>query len=232
MNVLVVDVGGSNVKLSSTEDDEPRRFQSGPDLTPNDLVSGVQEATGDWDYDVISIGIPGAVERGAPVDEPGNLGSGWVNFDFAAAFGKPVRVVNDAVMQALGGYDGGRMLFLGLGTGLGSALISEHVVVPMELGNLPSAGGILGDRIGTKGRQLHGHDEWMALVGEITGMLRRVLTADYTLLGGGNAKFVDPLPPHTRRGGNDDAFRGGFRLWEEMVEPHDRQPEQVWRVVR
>ena len=232
MKVLVVDVGGSHVKFSSTGADEPRRFDSGPHLTPDDLVARVRRGTSEWEYDVVSIGIPATFEAGGLADEPGNLGDGWVDFDFEAAFGKPVRIVNDAVMQALGGYEGGRMLFLGLGTGLGSALVTEHVVVPMELGNLPSDGGLLGERIGKKGRQALGHEAWLALVTRTVGALRSALLADYTLLGGGNAQFVDPLPPETRRGGNDDAFRGGFRLWEEMVEPHDREPPRVWRVVR
>ena len=137
----------------------------------------------------------------------------------------PVRIVNDAVMQALGGYDGGRMLFLGLGTGLGSALVTEYVVVPLELGNLPDvSSGTLGDAIGAKGLESRGHREWVALVTQTVDVLRSALVADYTLLGGGNADRIDPLPPHTRRGGNQDAFEGGFRLWEELVEPHDRQP--------
>jgi polyphosphate glucokinase len=232
MKVLVVDVGGSHVKLSSTGAGEPRRFESGSHLTPRHLVAGVRRETSDWTYDVVSIGIPAAVGAGGLADEPGNLGTGWVDFDFEAAFDRPVRVVNDAVMQALGGYDGGRMLFLGLGTGLGSALVTEHVVVPMELGDLPSDGGLLGLRIGKKGREALGQDAWLELVTHTVGTLRQALVADYTLLGGGNAKFVDPLPPRTIRGGNGDAFRGGFRLWEEMVEPHDRQPPRVWRVVR
>lgn len=233
MNILVVDVGGTHVKLRISESDESRRFESGPALTAATLVEQVWQASHDWRFDVVSVGYPGVVDGGAPSGEPGNLGSGWVDFDFESAFGKPVRVVNDAVMQALGGYEGGRMLFLGLGTGLGSALVTEHVVVPMELGNLPNpAGGILGDAIGTKGLNASGPEAWVALVTETVGVLRRALVADYTLLGGGNADLVDPLPPHTRRGGNDDAFRGGFRLWEEFVEPHDRKPASVWRVVR
>jgi polyphosphate glucokinase len=233
MKVLVVDVGGSHVKFKSSDIAEPRRFKSGPTLTPTDLVDRVREATGDWHYDVISLGYPGRVATDAPSGEPGNLGNGWLNFDFAAAFGKPVRLVNDAVMQALGGYTGGRMLYLGLGTGLGSALVTEHVIVPMELGNLPTpAGGILGDAIGTKGLKASGPHAWLALVTQTITTLRAAMLADYTLVGGGNAKLVDPLPPQTRRGGNEDAFRGGFRLWEEFVEPHDREPARNWRVVR
>ena len=233
MRVLVVDVGGTNVKLKSSDAPAPRYFDSPPALTPDVLVTRVRQATSDWTYEVVSIGYPGRVGREGPATDPGNLGPGWVNFEFESAFGMPVRVVNDAVMQALGGYDGGRMLFLGLGTGLGSALVSEHVVVPLELGNLLDASGdTLGDAIGAKGLESRGHREWVALVTETVDVLRSALVADYTLLGGGNADRIDPLPPHTRRGGNDDAFEGGFRLWEELVEPHDRQPAAVWRVVR
>jgi polyphosphate glucokinase len=233
MDVLVIDIGGTRVKLMATGADAPVRFKSGSMLTPATLVTKVREATHDWHYDAISLGYPGAVDEKGPTADPGNLGPGWVGFDFAGAFGKPVRIVNDAVMQALGGYDGGRMLFLGLGTGLGSALVTEHVVVPMELGCLPYGdGATMFDHLGKEGFNARGRDVWQRDVHTITTVLRDVFAADYVVLGGGNAKHVDPLPEGTRRGGNDDAFTGGFRLWEEMVEPHDRRPPQVWRVVR
>ena len=232
MDVLVVDIGGSGVKLLASGRHEPRRFESGA-LTPQRLIDGVREATADWTFDVISLGFPGAVDAKGPRAEPGNLGTGWVRFDFATAFGKPVRVLNDAAMQALGGYDGGRMLFIGLGTGVGSALVTEHVVVPLELGCLPyGADDTLFDRLGAAGLDAHGHDAWLAAVTQVTTMLREAFAADYLLIGGGNADRVDPLPRGCRRGGNDDAFTGGFRLWEEIVEPHDRRSESVWRVVR
>ena len=233
MDVLVVDVGGTHVKVIATGVDEPRRHPSGPDLTPETLVTIVRETAADWHYDVVSLGYPGAVDSTGPRAEPGNLADGWVGFDFASAFGVPVRVVNDAVMQALGGYDGGRMLFLGLGTGLGSALVTEHVVVPLELGCLPYGdGSTIAERLGRAGLEEDGITEWQHAVGEVTDVLRTAFAADYVMLGGGNAERVDPLPPKTKRGGNDDAFTGGFRLWEEMVEPHDRRPPAVWRVVR
>jgi polyphosphate glucokinase len=173
------------------------------------------------------------VHETGPAAEPGNLAPGWVGFDFAARFARPVRIVNDAVMQALGAYRSGRMLFLGLGTGVGSALISEHVVVPLELGSLPHVrGGTIVAHLGRAARKANGHAAWQAAVADVVPVLRVAFSADYVVLGGGNARKVDPLPSHSRRGGNRDAIEGGFRLWEEVVEPHDRQPARVWRVVR
>jgi polyphosphate glucokinase len=233
MDVLVVDVGGSQVKMLASSESEPRAFESGNDLTPAVLVSNVREATAGWNYDVISIGYPGSVDAHGPSAEPGNLGDGWVRFDFSKAFGTPVRVINDAAMQALGGYDGGRMLFIGLGTGVGSALVTEHVVVPLELGCLPyGSGETLFDRLGAAGLEASGEDAWAAAVRGVITRLREAFAADYILLGGGNSHRIHPLPDGARRGGNEDAFTGGFRLWEEVVEPHDRQSERGWRVVR
>lgn len=233
MDVLVIDVGGSNVKLCVSPGMERRRFESGVDLTPQGLVEQVIAHAREWRYDVISIGFPGVAGVNAPHAEPGNLGNGWVGFDFERAFGKPVRLVNDAVMQALGAYDGGRMVFLGLGTGLGSALITEHVVVPLELGNLPLRNGqTMAQRLNIEGLKTNGVERWLRDVHEVSAVLMRAFAADYLVLGGGNAKRVDPLPPAVRRGGNEDACAGGIRLWEEFVEPHDREPHRVWRVVR
>jgi len=233
MDVLVLDVGGTYVKMLATAADGPRRFESGNGLTPDVMVEEVQRTTADWNYDVISLGYPGAVDGDRIRAEPGNLAEGWVGFDFNGAFSKPVRIVNDAVMQALGGYDGGRMLFLGLGTGLGTTLVTEHVVIPLELGCLPyTSDETMAERLGASGLEKHGRDEWLRSLARITAMLRESFSADYIVLGGGNVSHVEELPPGTRRGGNDDAFSGGFRLWEEMVEPHDRQAPPVWRVVR
>lgn len=233
MDVLVVDVGGSQVKVLVSGASEPRRFESSPELTPDALVRRVIDLTRGWDYEVVSLGYPGVVGPDGPMKEPGNLGTGWVGFDFQNAFDKPVRVVNDAVMHALGGYEGGRMLFLGLGTGLGSALVSDHVIIPMELGDLPDPSGEpFGDRLGRRGFEGRPRHIWIAAVHEIAGVLRHALAADYVLLGGGNARHVDRLPEHTRRAAAAGAFTGGFRLWEETVEPHDRRPPLVWRVVR
>lgn len=233
MRVLVIDVGGSHVKLLATGVDEPRRFKSGDGLTPDRFVKEVRRVTATWEYDAVSIGYPGSVDAGGPAGEPGNLGCGWVGFDYERAFAKPVRIVNDAAMQALGAYDGGRMLFLGLGTGLGSSLVTERVIVPLELGCLPWGDGqTLFDLLGRDGLDRIGIDAWMRTLTAAIAALRESFMADYVVLGGGNAERVDPLPPGTRRGGNDDAFAGGFRLWEDVVEPHDRPPKAVWRVVR
>jgi polyphosphate glucokinase len=232
MKVLVIDIGGSHVKLCVSGCASPATFDSGPDLTPQRLVEQVRKLSRDWKFDAISIGYPGRVGTKGPEAEPGNLGNGWVGFDFEKAFAKPVRVVNDAAMQALGGYDNGRMLFLGLGTGLGSALVAHRVVIPLELGNLNhKSGRPLWQRLGKDGLAELGNETWQRDVAMTTTMLREAMDADYVLLGGGNAELVDPLPPDVRRGGNDDAFAGGIRLWEEIVEPHDRRPSSAWRVV-
>jgi polyphosphate glucokinase len=233
MDVLVLDVGGTTVKMLATDADGPRQFESGADMTPEAMVDEVHRATADWHYDVISLGYPGTVDGDRIRAEPGNLAEGWVGFDFERTFGKPVRIVNDAVMQALGGYDGGRMLYLGLGTGLGTTLVTEHVVIPLELGCLPyTSKETMAERLGVNGLETHGLEEWRRSLARITAMLRESFSADYIVLGGGNVTHVAALPPQTRRGGNDDAFSGGFRLWEEMVEPHDRKAPPVWRVVR
>jgi polyphosphate glucokinase len=233
MDVLVVDVGGSGVKLAVSAGGDTRRFKSGEYLTPDILVERVREMTADWHYDVVSLGIPGSISDNRPAAEPGNLGPGWIGFDFERAFDRPVRVANDAVMQALGAYDQGRMLFLGLGTGVGSALITEHVLVPLELGSLPhQAGGTVFERLGRAAMKRLGEAAWQEAVAAIVPAFREAFLADYVVLGGGNARKVDPLPAETRRGGNHDALTGGFRLWEEMVEPHDREASRVWRIVR
>lgn len=232
LRVLVVDVGGTNVKVAFSEADQPRRFKSGRNLVPDALVDRVKHLTADWRYDAITLGYPGAVNGEHPSAEPGNLGQGWVGFDFEQAFEAPVRIVHDAALQALGGYRGGRMLFLGLGTGLGSALVSERVVLSFELGCLPySRRETLADRLGQGGLERHGHDEWQHAVAVVVPQLREAFTADYVVLGGGNAKHVHPLPEGACRGGNHDAITGGFRLWRDIVEPHDRRPPPVWRVI-
>jgi polyphosphate glucokinase len=233
VNVLVIDIGGSHVKLLATGQPAPRRFESGRHLTPQSLVEEVRLRTHDWPFEAVAVGYPGLVGPDGPEVEPGNLGPGWVRFDFAAAFERPTRVVNDAAMQALGAYTGGRMLFLGLGTGLGSALVTDRVVIPLELGSLPyGRRRTVADLVGKRGLKRRGAAAWLATVVRVVEHVRDALKADYVVLGGGNAKRVQPLPPHTRRGGNEDAFAGGFRVWEENVDPHSYPPDAPWRVVR
>lgn len=232
MRVLVVDIGGSHVKLMASGVDEARRFDSSPDLGPAEFVREAQRHAAGWNFDVVSIGYPGATGKNGPRADPGNLGSGWVGYNFESAFGRPVRLVNDAVLQALGAYGGGRMLFLGLGTGLGSALIADHVVIPLELGCLWFCEAeTFADRLGKDGLDRHGRDRWQRSLSGAIGVLRQAFDPDYVVIGGGNAELVEPLPEGTVRGGNDDAFTGGFRLWEERVEPHDGRPARAWRIV-
>jgi polyphosphate glucokinase len=216
--VLGVDVGGSHVKVLLSEDGvERRRFASGPALNPKQLVDGVKEQTRDWSFDAVSIGIPAVVRGGRVTAEPVNLGSGWVGFDFEGAFGKPTKVVNDAAMQALGSYDGGTMLFLGLGTGLGSTLVAQEVILPMELGHLPFRDGTFEDYVGEHGRQANGKKKWQKAVVETIERLSAALEPDYVILGGGNAKKLGELPPNVRLGANENAFVGAFRLWDEEM---------------
>jgi polyphosphate glucokinase len=193
-----------------------REFTSGPDLTPKEMVAQVLDLTKDWDYDVISIGYPGPVVHNRPLAEPHNLGKGWVGFDFKKAFKRPVRVVNDALMQALGSYQGGRMLFLGLGTGLGSAMIIDNVVEPMELGHLEfKHGKTFEDYVGLRGLKRLGTKKWRDAVAAAVEHLTAALEPDYVILGGGNAAKLKALPPKARLGDNENAFAGGFRLWTE-----------------
>jgi predicted NBD/HSP70 family sugar kinase len=216
--VLAVDVGGSHVKmLLSQGADEPRKFVSGSQLTPQAMVEGVLRATRDWSYDVVSVGIPAPVHGRRVVSDPVNLGPGWVAFDFERAFGKPTKVVNDAAMQALGSYEGGKMLFLGLGTGLGSALVLDGTVEPMELGHLPFRKATFEDYVGERGRERLGKKKWRAAVSETIEHLRAALEPDYVVLGGGNAQHLGELPENVRLGSNENAFVGGFRLWDESA---------------
>jgi hypothetical protein len=212
--ILVIDIGGSKVKILATGETAPRKVPSGKRLTPTRLVAVVHELAEGWAYEAILIGYPGVVGPRGPRSEPGNLGPGWVGFNFAAAFDRPVRIMNDAAMQALGNYEGGRMLFLGLGTGLGSALIADRVIVPLELAQLPSPGGPRLDHIlGQRGLQRLGKKAWRRVVRTLVPILMDAFLADYVVLGGGNARHLKRLPPGTRLGHNQTAFRGGFRLW-------------------
>jgi polyphosphate glucokinase len=215
MNVLVIDVGGTHVKILATGQTERREFESGPAMTPAEMVAGVLKAAEGWAYDVVSIGYPGPVLRGKPLSDPHNLGPGWVGFDFESAFKHPVKVINDAAMQALGSYRGGRMLFLGLGTGLGSALIVDGILEPMELGHLPYKKATFEDYVGIRGLKRLGTKKWRKRVVDVVDRLIAATEAEEVVLGGGNVKRLDELPPHCREGDNDNAFVGGFRLWDE-----------------
>jgi polyphosphate glucokinase len=213
MNVLVVDVGGTHVKVLASGYREHREFPSGPTLTPKQMVAGVKRLAGDWKYDGVSIGYPGPVLHGRPVLEPHNLGRGWVGFDFAGAFKRPVKVVNDAAMQALGSYKRGKMLFLGLGTGLGSTMIVDGIVEPMELGHLPYKRSTFEDHIGVRGFRRLGKHKWRKEVADIVARLVAALEPEDVVLGGGNVHQLKELPPGCRVGDNANAFLGGFRLW-------------------
>ena len=217
VKVLVIDVGGTHIKVLATGRRAHRKFDSGPTMTPKQMVQGVLALTKDWAWDRVSIGYPGPVVHGKPLREPVNLGKGWVGFPFAKALGKPVKLVNDAAMQALGSYQGGRMLFLGLGTGLGSAMIVEGDLQPMELAHLPYRHGrTYEDYLGIRGLHRLGRKRWQRHVARVVADLKAALDADYVVLGGGNVNKLDRLPPGARRGDNANAFRGGFRLWQSQ----------------
>lgn len=214
--ILVIDVGGTNIKLLAQGQSEPRKVPSGPELTAAEMVRKVHEAVSDWEFDAVSIGYPGPVLRGKILEEPVNLGPGWRDFEFEVSFGKPVRIINDAAMQAIGSYQGGRMLFLGLGTGLGSTLIVENVVSPMELGHLPYRKGLTFEEyVGQRGLERLGKKRWRVFVQDVVTRLKHALVVEYVVLGGGNTKKLKTLPEWAMRGSNDNAFAGGFRLWEE-----------------
>jgi len=214
LRTLVIDVGGTHVKVLATGQKVERRIGSGPKMTPAKMVREVRRATAGWSYDRVSIGYPGPVTLGHPLREPYNLGEGWVGFDFRKAFARPVRVVNDAAMQALGSYEGGLMLFLGLGTGLGAAMIADGVLEPMELAHLPYKRGTFEDYVGARGLKRLGKRHWRRCVTDVVNRLRAAMQVEYVVLGGGNAKKVKVLPPDTRLGRNENAFVGGFRLWQ------------------
>ena len=221
MKVLVIDVGGTNVKILASGQTEPRRLPSGPTMNAAQMVEKVRTLAEGWAFDVVSIGYPGPVRDGAPSGEPPNLGKGWVGFDFAGAFGKPVKLVNDAAMQALGSYDKGKMLFLGLGTGLGSTLIVDGAIVPMELGHLPYRKATFEDYVGERGQERYGKRKWRQCVADVVARLQAALLPDEVVLGGGNVRALKELPPGCRAGANANAFAGGFRLWAEAA---GRQP--------
>jgi len=231
MQVLVVDVGGNHIKILVTGQEAPRKFASGPSMTAEEMASGVLTAAEGWKFDAMSIGYPGVVLHGKPLSEPHNLGPGWVRFDFEAAFGCPVKLINDAAMQALGSYEGGKMLFLGLGTGLGSAMIVDGIVEPMELAHLPYRKSTYENYVGIRGLKRVGERKWRHYVEDVVAGLIVALKPDYVVLGGGNVHKLKQLPPSCRVGENTNAFAGGFRLWDEAGE-QKTQPTTLIRRYR
>jgi predicted NBD/HSP70 family sugar kinase len=230
MRILAIDVGGSHAKALVTGHTQPVRIPSGPTFTAKDLVRGIERAVAGWNYDVVSIGVPAAVVHGKLASEPRNLGTGWVGFNFRRAFGRPVQLINDAAMQALGSYEGGRMLFLGLGTGLGSALIVDGVIEPMELARLPYTDHrTYEDAIGEKGRKSLGNKKWRRRVNDVIKRLKTALEVDDVVIGGGNVKRLRTLPAGVRRGSNAHAFTGGYRLWKraaQMTKPARKRKQR------
>jgi len=226
--VLVLDIGGTHVKALATGHRRHAEIHSGPTLTPRKMVAALRKAVAGWKYDAVSIGYPGPVLHGRPVAEPHNLGHGWVGFDFRKAFGRPVKIINDAAMQALGSYRGGRMLFLGLGTGLGSALIVDGVLEPMELAHLPyKKDRTYEDYVGLAGLKRFGKKKWRRHVADVVEQLKTALQADYVVIGGGNARLLKRLPPGSRLGDNVNAFSGGFRLWHTPKQGRPRRRGQL-----
>ncbi|MDB4893649.1 MAG: polyphosphate glucokinase [Gemmatimonadetes bacterium] len=219
MKILVIDVGGTNIKLLATGRRAPIKIPSGPDLTPAEMVSAVIEATKDWTFEAVTIGYPGPVMKDRPTREPVNLGPGWVDFDYVKALKVPVKMINDAAMQALGSYDGGVMLFLGLGTGLGTTLVTNGTVVPLEIAHLPyRKERTYEEYVGEAGLKHLGEKKWKRHVERIVNLFLAALNAEYAVLGGGNVRhFENDLPPNTRRGSNLNAFRGGYRLWQKRA---------------
>ena len=225
--ILVVDIGGTNIKVLGPGERDVAKIPSGKTMTPRRMAKEVRSLLGATKYSCVSIGYPGPVVHGKPVGEPHNLGRGWVGFDFQAAFGRPVKLINDAALQALGSYKGGRMLFLGLGTGLGSALIVDGLVEPMELAHLPyKKGRTYEDYVGVRGLQRLGKKKWRRHVSRVAKQLRAALQADYVILGGGNARLLIELPDGARLGTNARAFRGGCRLWQQPATLSSTKPRK------
>jgi hypothetical protein len=229
MNVLVIDVGGSSVKLWHTAHEEHLKFPSGKELTPEEMAKSVAEIAKDWEWESIALGLPCRVSSGRPVEDPQNLGAGWVGFNFTSALGCPVRIMNDAAMQALGSYDGGRMLFLGLGTGVGSAYIAHHLILSLDLGRLVVGKHKLYELLGDGGFDELGPKKYQAVIHDIVPALKAAMMADYVVLGGGSVKKIDDLPDSVRRGNNRTVVEGGRKLWEELPDPTET-PEGVWKI--
>lgn len=230
--ILMIDIGGSNVKVMINGNEEMRKFPSGRELTASQMVSGVKKFTKDWEYEAITLGFPGLVEHGKLVREPLNLSGGWLKFDFAKAFERPVRIINDAALQALANYQGGRMLFVGFGTSVGSALVADDVVVPVELGLIPfSKRHTFMSRLTKEARRVNGHDRWQKSVHQAVKLLQDIFFPSDTVIGGGNAKHLDPLPEKARRSTNREAIAGAVRLWKG-ADLHAEPYGTTWRIQR
>jgi hypothetical protein len=230
MDILVIDVGGTAVKLWHTAHEEHRRFDSGKDLAPGQMVRQTKELVEGWTWEGIALGLPCRVSKGRPVEDPQNLGSGWVGYNFSAAFGSPARIMNDAALQALGSHDGGRMLFLGLGTAIGSAFIADHLVLSLDVGRVFYGDRRLSDLLGDEGFDKLGPDEWQKVLHKTVPALRSSFQADYVVLGGGSVRKLAELPEGVRRGHNRAVVEGGRRLWEELPDPAEQQPT-TWIVL-
>ena len=230
MDVLVIDIGGTSVKLWHTGHEEHLKFESGKTLTPDKMVAQAVETAKDWEFEAIALGIPSRVNNGRPVEDPPSLGSGWVSYNFSAAFAKPVRILNDASLQALGGYDGGRMLFIGLGTAVGSALIADRLLLTLDIGRLRYGEDRVFEVLGDAGLDKLGLKKWRLAVNDITISTKNALMADYVVLGGGNVKKIEELPDGVRRGHNRNAVEGGRRLWEELPDPAKPNPSE-WLIL-
>jgi polyphosphate glucokinase len=226
MNVLAIDIGGSHVKILVNGEQEARKFPSGPAMTPQLMVAGVKKLVTDWTFEAISVGYPGPVLHNRPVVEPHNLGKGWTTFDFQRAFNCPVKLMNDAAMQALGSYRAGKLLFLGLGTGLGTTMIVDGIVEPMELGHLPYKKATYEDYVGLRGLKKYGDEKWQRHVADVVAQLVAALEPDDIVLGGGNAKLLKTLPKGCRTGDNANAFLGGFSLWTRKSAPKNCKCDQ------
>lgn len=223
MDVLVIDIGGTSVKLWHTAHEEHRKFDSGKSLTPEEMVERTKGAIGDWNWEAIALGLPCRVSNGRPIEDPHNLGAGWVGYNFTSAFGKPVRIMNDAALQALGSYDEGRMLFMGLGTAVGSAFIAPHLILSLDLGRVHYNEQPLCQLLGDDGFEALGAKKWQKVVHEILPSLKSAFMADYVVLGGGSVKKLEELPDSVRRGHNRTVVEGGRRLWEELPDPADKE---------
>ena len=227
MNVLSIDIGGTHVKILLSGEKDPRQMPSGPEFTPSQMVHDVQKLSEGWKFDVVSIGFPAPIHNNAPVTEPFNLGKGWVDFDYEKSFGCPVKMINDAAMQALGSYKGGKMLFLGLGTGLGSAVVTDEALLPLELGHLPFKKKTFEDYVGIRGMKKSGKARWKKYVFETVEILTAAILPDYVVLGGGNVKKLKELPPACISGNNANAFIGGFRMWEGPADSRTKPDPDV-----